>query len=148
MTHMKLKLSAAGVIFAGALAYLGFAGMQAGMVYTLPVDQYVHDAKSQSQRVRLCGTVAEKDLEMNKARLWAKFVLKGDKESVPVYFKGVIPDMFKAGGEVVVEGKRAAGGVFEADVLMTKCASKYQEQPQGHPKVPQEGRELGTGGQE
>ena len=148
MTHMKLKLSAAGVILAGALAYLSFAGMQAGMVYTLPVDQYVHDSQHQSQRVRLCGTVGEKDLEMHKAQLWAKFILKGDKNTVPVYFKGVVPDMFKAGSEVVVEGKRDAAGVFQSDVLMTKCASKYEEQPNGHPKVPQGGRENASGPRE
>jgi cytochrome c-type biogenesis protein CcmE len=34
--------------------------------------------------------------------------------------------MFGPGKNVVVEGRRDPAGVFQADVLMTKCASKYE----------------------
>jgi len=47
----------------------------------------------------------------------------------------VVPDMFKSGAEIVVEGKQDAAGVFQADVLMTKCASKYEDMPKDHPQV-------------
>jgi cytochrome c-type biogenesis protein CcmE len=133
MTHTKLKLSVAAAVVACAVAYLGFAGAKTGWVYTLPVDQYVASADQQKLRVRLCGTVAE-GADVHKAQLWAKFTIKGEAQEVAVSYKGMIPDMFKTGCEVVVEGKRDPAGVFQADVLMTKCASKYEEQPQGHPK--------------
>ena len=45
---------------------------------------------------------------------------------MPVTYAGVLPDLFKPGGEVVVEGRLDAAGTFKADVLMTKCASKYE----------------------
>ena len=41
--------------------------------------------------------------------------------------------MFKAGSEVVVEGQADAAGTFQADLMMTKCASKYEDKPAGHP---------------
>jgi cytochrome c-type biogenesis protein CcmE len=46
--------------------------------------------------------------------------------SVPVVYTGSVPDMFKVGREVRVEGK-LRGGVFIAkrDSLRTKCPSKY-----------------------
>lgn len=133
MTHLKLKLGLAGLIFAGALGYLAYAGAQKGWVYTLGVDTYVASPEQQGQRVRLCGLVGEKDLVVAKAQLSAAFWLMGEKESIAVKYKGVVPDLFKAGVEVLVEGKKDAGGVFVADVMMTKCASKYEESPQGHP---------------
>ncbi len=44
--------------------------------------------------------------------------------SVPVAYRGSVPDLFKTGREVVVEGK-LRGGTFVADSLVTKCPSKY-----------------------
>ena len=46
--------------------------------------------------------------------------------SVPVVYTGSVPDMFKVGREVRVEGK-LRDGVFVAkrDSLRTKCPSKY-----------------------
>jgi cytochrome c-type biogenesis protein CcmE len=46
--------------------------------------------------------------------------------SVPVVYTGSVPDMFKVGREVRVEGK-LRNGVFVAkrDSLRTKCPSKY-----------------------
>jgi cytochrome c-type biogenesis protein CcmE len=51
---------------------------------------------------------------------------KNGTATVPVVYKGTVPDAFKAGGDVVVDG-RYAGGVFTAvpGTLITKCPSKY-----------------------
>lgn len=133
MTNLKLKLTVAGVIFACAIGYLAFAGADQGWVYTLSVDHYLADVAKQHDRVRLCGLVGDKDLAVQKAQLTARFMLKGDKAEIPVVYHGVVPDLFKPGAEVLVEGKRDSQGVFESDVLMTKCASKYETAPQGHP---------------
>jgi len=47
--------------------------------------------------------------------------------SVPVVYKGSVPDLFRSGRDVVVDGQ-LQGGVFVAvpDTLVTKCPSKYQ----------------------
>ena len=45
--------------------------------------------------------------------------------TVPVVYRGSVPDMFKTGREVVVEGKLVSG-TFVASSLVTKCPSKYQ----------------------
>ena len=46
--------------------------------------------------------------------------------SIPVVYRGSVPDLFKVGREVRVEG-RLRSGVFVAkrDSLQTKCPSKY-----------------------
>ena len=47
--------------------------------------------------------------------------------TVMVVYKGSLPDLFKTGNDVVVDG-RLRNGVFVAvpNTLVTKCPSKYQ----------------------
>jgi cytochrome c-type biogenesis protein CcmE len=47
--------------------------------------------------------------------------------AVPVVYKGSVPDLFRSGRDVVVDGK-LRNGVFVAvpNTLVTKCPSKYQ----------------------
>jgi cytochrome c-type biogenesis protein CcmE len=132
MTQPKLKLGIAGVILVGAVTYLAIAGMQKGWVYTVGVEQYLALARH-DQRIRICGTVAPEELAINKAQLAANFFIKGTDKQLRVAYKGVVPDLFKEGAEVVIEGKQDAAGVFQADVLMTKCSSKYEGMPKDHP---------------
>ncbi len=58
-----------------------------------------------------------------------RFRLRDVKGSttVAVVYKGSVPDLFKTGRDVVVDG-RLRNGVFVAapDTLVTKCPSKYQ----------------------
>ena len=128
MQHMRLKLVIAGVVLVGAVAYLALAGLREGWVYHVEVDKYVQTPDLQQQRVRLVGKVAADDLVSNPGKMSATFTLAGATSSVRVAYHGAVPDLFKAGAEVVVEGRRDAIGTFQADVLMTKCASKYQSE--------------------
>ena len=52
--------------------------------------------------------------------------VSGQSSSIPVVYRGSVPDLFKVGREVRVEG-RLQNGVFVAkkDSLRTKCPSKY-----------------------
>lgn len=47
--------------------------------------------------------------------------------AVPVVYRGSVPDLFKTGRDVVVDG-RLRNGIFVAvpDTLLTKCPSKFQ----------------------
>ncbi|MGN6369245.1 MAG: cytochrome c maturation protein CcmE [Phycisphaerae bacterium] len=135
MTHIRLKLSVAALLLVSAVTYLTYAGVQKGWVYTVGVDQFAANVEQHALRVRLCGTVSPDHLDLQKARLTANFLIKGEHASLPVAYHGVIPDMFKPGCEVVVEGKLDDAGRFHADTLMTKCASKYEGMPKNHPPV-------------
>lgn len=127
MKSMRTKLAIAGVILIGAFGYLALAGMQKGWVYFVDVDHYVADATQyKAQRVRLHGKVATDGFASTAGSLTANFNLSGASHVLPIVYRGTIPDMFGPGKDVVVEGSRDAAGVFHADVLMTKCASKYE----------------------
>jgi len=125
MTSLTKKLWIAGVVLVGAVGYLAYAGAQQGWVYYVSVDQFTQDRQQQKHRVRLMGRVSADHLLLQSAQLRAAFDIESDSNRLPVEYKGTIPDLFKAGADVVVEGKLNSAGIFEADVLLTKCASKY-----------------------
>ena len=126
MSHMQVKLIIAGIVLGLSVSYLALAGASKGWVYYLDVDSFLAEARYHDQRVRLCGRVAEENLAFSSAELTASFDLVGPTQTVAVRYAGVIPEMFKPGADVVIEGRLGDDGVFHADVLMTKCASKYQ----------------------
>jgi cytochrome c-type biogenesis protein CcmE len=125
---VRAKLVVAAIVLVAAVGYLVAAGMQKGWVYFLDVDQFLTDASFHSQRVRLHGKVAADDaFSASSSALNASFNLLGKQQRIAVVYRGPLPDMFEAGRDVVVEGKLDNARVFQADVLMTKCASKYEQ---------------------
>jgi cytochrome c-type biogenesis protein CcmE len=60
---------------------------------------------------------------------------EGSSESIPVRYRGEIPDPFRASREVIVRGTVTDGTFMaERDSLITKCPSKYTTQAQQDPQ--------------
>lgn len=125
MTSIRTKVVIALLVIGGAVVYLVQAGVRTGWVYSMDADAFIEKAEFHSRRVRLTGSVGLENVECNPGLLYAKFDLVSSGKSLRVEYKGTVPDMFKPGHEVVVEGALDEAGVFQADMLLTKCASKY-----------------------
>lgn len=138
MNRTRTKLLVVLLIISGAVAYLVQAGVRAGWVYSMDADAFLEKTEFHSRRVRLTGSVGLENVEASPAELTAKFDLVSNGRALRVDYRGAIPDMFKPGHEVVVEGQLDDAGVFRADVLLTKCASKYDE-ASPHAKTDYEG---------
>ena len=115
-----------------ALGYLSYAGIAAGRSYYLSVDEFLANSEYHSHRLRVHGIVSREGLKVNPEDRRATFSLLGETGGrLSVEYDGAIPDLFKAGGEVVVVGRMGGSGVFQADELLTKCASKYDMKKMG-----------------
>src|SRR5262249_26793012 len=109
MTHARTKIAVAALIVAAAVPYLAFAGIRKGWGYYVDVDQLVTAKKYSQQRVRVCGRVGEEGFDAAVGRLNANFVLLGKDHNVKVAYKGLVPDLFKVGTDVVIEGHLTPG---------------------------------------
>ena len=79
-----------------------------------------------STRTKLGGIVKEGSIEISKSnQLDCFFVLKEGSAELAVNFSKTRPDLFKDGAEVIVTGEYR-DGIFVADELQTKCASRYE----------------------
>jgi len=123
---IKIKLAIAAILLVGAVAYLAGAGMKSGWVYYVDVDQFLSKQEYLDRRVRLHGKVDAADFRSSPGSLTADFRLGGKEHVIHVLYHGQIPDQFQVGRDVVVEGQLAKDGSFQADVLLTKCSSKYE----------------------
>ncbi len=112
-----------------ALAYLGYAGFKDLLLPNYKVSQ-VLDQKSSivGKTVRVTGVVDAASVEQTPGALILKFAVDGDGLSLPVVYRGPVPDSFKAGGDIVVEGSLDPTGTFQASTLVPKCPSKYEAQ--------------------
>jgi cytochrome c-type biogenesis protein CcmE len=126
MQHQRAKLTIGGLILVAVVGYLSFTGVASGWVYYLSVDEFLADSRYQTQRVRICGMVAEEAFDSRPGELAADFLLLGDAAQLAVIYRGVVPPTFVKSIEVIVEGRLNDQGQLAADVLLTKCASKYQ----------------------
>jgi len=103
---------------------LGFEGNELPYVTI----QELKELKSSQpgKRFRLGGNIQEGSIVRDSHdQLDLTFVLEQGDESLRVTYHKIVPDMFKEGIEVIVEGYYV-NGKFQADNIMTKCASRYQ----------------------
>ena len=122
------------LFFLSGVSYLVYSGFSSSNVYFLNVSEALAATPEQLSQVRLFGTVAQDKLDVDSSARKANFLLE-DKDNntltVPIVYQGMIPDAFKAGAEVIVEGGMQANKTFFAKTLMTKCPSKYQKENRG-----------------
>jgi cytochrome c-type biogenesis protein CcmE len=76
------------------------------------------------RRIRLGGLVADGSLERG-AGLTVTFAITDTKRTIPVSYKGTLPDLFREGQGVIAEGKLDAGGRFEASFVLAKHDETY-----------------------
>ena len=119
------------LFLAAGLGYLLLSGFSKDSVYFLTVSEALAMEKEELDQARLFGTVHKQGLKQDSKKLGVRFQL-ADKDNrsqiILVDYKGVVPDTFKPGVEVIVEGRMLPSqGVFSANSLLTKCPSKYKK---------------------
>lgn len=120
-----------GLAVAIALGYLGFTAFQGASMYYLTVDELLARGDgAYGEQVRLMGKVEDGSVVRDSETNTLRFTVTGeDGTSLPVVYSGIVPDAFKQGADVVVEGSLTRAGAFEADSLLVKCPSKYEAEP-------------------
>ena len=79
-----------------------------------------------SSRTKLGGIVKNGSIQISQSnQLDCFFVLKEGSAELSVNYSKTRPDLFKDGAEVIVTGEYR-DGIFVADELQTKCASRYE----------------------
>lgn len=76
------------------------------------------------QRFRLGGMVEDGSLKRGD-NLSVAFVVSDGRATLPVTYKGILPDLFREGQGVVAEGALDGGGTFRADTVLAKHDETY-----------------------
>ena len=130
-TRKRFVIGGLGIV--GALFNIMYGGMQEAMVYfKLPSELKADDGNTRDKFLRMGGMVVKGSLRTDLKNLAYHFELSDGSASIPVFFKGIPPDLFSEGKGAVVEGRMGADGVFQATTIMAKHAEEYS--PHADPK--------------
>ncbi|MEM7009687.1 MAG: cytochrome c maturation protein CcmE [Thermodesulfobacteriota bacterium] len=127
MLKGKMKFIIAIAIIALTVSYLVYGGVKDTMVYYLTVEELraqvpdVYDSRVRVSGIVVPGTIVKE----NDGSL--EFQISDGAQTIDVQYEGIIPDIFADDVEAVVEGVYAKNDVFEADTLLAKCPTKYED---------------------
>jgi len=122
----KRKFLIGGIIVFLAIGYLAYVGFMGSATYYYTVSELKGLGNAiHGDSVRVTGTVVPGSVEQETGKLNLRFTIAEGEESLPVSYRGAVPDAFTVGNEVVVDGNLNSSGVFQANTILVKCPSRY-----------------------
>jgi cytochrome c-type biogenesis protein CcmE len=120
----KIRLGVAlcvAVLLAVALVYVSFNASDK----TSEPSQIM--AAAPGQKFEMNATVVPKSVHHDGETLEFEVEDRNGGGTMPVSYRGVVPDPFRGGREIVLTGARGSNGTFvgEPESLITKCPSKF-----------------------
>src|ERR1700741_710646 len=126
MTRKQRRLT----IIGGSLAVLAVAAalvlnaMRDSIVFFSTPSMVAEKHIQPGRRFRLGGLVQPGSLVRGE-NLAVIFQVSDSSASLPVSYKGILPDLFREGQGVVAEGAIDASGVFRGDTVLAKHDENY-----------------------
>jgi len=127
---MKRRHKRIGIILVG-LAGLAFAAFlvanafRQNLVFFFSPTQVVAKEAPVNRTFRVGGLVEDGTLKRDADGLTVRFKVTDTAASIPVVYKGILPDLFKEGRGCVAQGKIGPDGIFQADQVLAKHDENY-----------------------
>jgi cytochrome c-type biogenesis protein CcmE len=130
--NKNLKFMIGGVLVIGlVIALIVQATMSTGAYYLTVTELDAKGVAMVGERVRVSGAVVEGSEVWEPKEMTLRFSITDvDGKQLPIVFFGPRPDNFQRAAEAIVEGELLADGSFQANTLLLKCPSRYEEEPQ------------------
>ena len=123
--HKRLGFIIAGLAGLGIAAALLLSAFQENLVFFFSPSQVAAKEAPIGRTFRVGGLVQEGTVQRDPDGLTVRFVVTDTAQSIPVIYKGILPDLFKEGKGCVAQGKIGADGVFYADQVLAKHDENY-----------------------
>ena len=135
----RTKFMIGGVMVLGTSGWLMASSIkQTGEYYLTPSEmaaRIMADPSFRGADVRIGARVVPGSIQRIPGGREYLFNVTDGARVVPVVYRGIAPDTFTDGVDVVVEGRMGQDGTFHATTLLAKCASRYEAAPTG-PNTP------------
>ncbi len=122
-----IRWGVVAIVVTACVGYLVYSASGGASEYYLTVSE-LRSHPTSNQDVRVAGVV-QNDVQRSEGGLRIRFTEKDGTASVPVDYRGTLPDIFKPGITVVAEGRLGADGVFYARAVLAKCPSRFATTP-------------------
>lgn len=129
----------AGLVLATAGYLMASSISETGIYYVTPSElatKLAADPSLHGVGVKLGARVVPGSIKREAGGREYAFVVTDGARNVPVVYRGIAPDTFTDGVDVVVEGRMGQDGTFRATTLLAKCASRYENAPEKYRDTP------------
>ena len=139
----RIKFLVGGLLILGSAGFLMASSIQeTGQYYLTPSELHAKVADDPTfieNGVKVGAKVVTGTIQRDPGGRSVSFVMADMADSTktyPVTYRGIAPDTFTDGVEVVVEGRLGPDGTFRATTLLAKCASRYENAPEKYKNTP------------
>lgn len=137
MNSARTKFLIGGVLVLGTAGYMMATSIKdTGMYYLTPSEfasKLTADPAFRNTGIKMGARVVPGTIQRVPGGKEYAFQVTDGAKVFPVVYRGIAPDTFTDGVDVVVEGRLASDGTFQATTLLAKCASRYENAPGGAP---------------
>ena len=115
--HQRMTLLGAGGLAVAAAAALVLTAFEDNIVFFHSPSELSERDFAPTQRLRIGGLVEAGSVAKAADGVSVSFTVTDTAKSVPVTFKGILPDLFREGQGIVAEGHLREGVFVATDVL-------------------------------
>jgi len=123
--HKRIAFILVGLAGLGVATYLVASAFRNNLVFFFSPTQVVAKEAPINRTFRVGGLVENGSLKRDGDGLTVRFVVTDTVASIPVVYKGILPDLFKEGRGCVAQGKIGTDGVFRAEQVLAKHDENY-----------------------
>jgi len=121
----RLILVVAGVALLGGAVALVLSAFQQNLVFFHTPTEVAAGEVPQGRTFRIGGMVEEGSIKRDADGVTVRFAITDTAKTVPVAYKGPLPDLFKEGKGAVAQGAIGADGTFMASEVLAKHDENY-----------------------
>jgi cytochrome c-type biogenesis protein CcmE len=119
----RLWLLVGSLCVLGAAVALVLSALSDNLVFFYSPTQMAEKHPGPDRRLRIGGLVEQGSVKKDGQEV--RFIVTDLKKTVPVVYRGILPDLFREGQGVIAEGTLGADGVFTAREVLAKHDEKY-----------------------
>jgi len=121
--HKRIAAIVGGLAALGIVAALVLSAFQENLVFFFTPTEVAANKAPQGRTFRIGGMVETGSVKRDGIDV--RFVVTDTAKTLPVTYRGALPDLFREGKGVVAQGRLGADGVFRASEVLAKHDENY-----------------------
>jgi cytochrome c-type biogenesis protein CcmE len=130
--HKRFALIGVGVAALAIATALVLNAFQSNLVFFFTPTQIAAQEAPAGRTFRIGGMVETGSLMRESDGLTVHFRVTDTAKTIPVVYKGILPDLFKEGKGVVAQGRLGPNGEFTASEVLAKHDENYMPPEAAH----------------
>jgi cytochrome c-type biogenesis protein CcmE len=123
--HKKLLVIVLALAGIGIATTLILNAFQSNLVFFFSPTEVTEGKAPVDRAFRIGGLVEDGSVKRDPDGLTVRFMVTDTAKTIPVVYKGILPDLFKEGKGVVAEGRLGADGLFTSTQVLANPDENY-----------------------